>query len=246
MKKVLAYPLTLLYYIAFGLSLLIFHPIQWVALKIGGYKAHKKTVDLLNLFIVGCLFLLGTRIRFNNPHRFPENSPLILASNHQSMNDIPPFFWFLRKFHPKFVAKKELGKGLPSVSFNLRHGGSVLIDRKDAKQSLTAIINFAKYIEENNYMAVIFPEGTRSRNGVPKRFSENGLKMLVKYAPSAYVVPVSINNSWKFLKYGGFPMGIGINLTFDVHKPVKADSMEFQSLFESVEKTIKNGVTVDS
>ena len=245
MKKVLAYPLTVLYYIGFGLSLLFFHPIQWLALKIGGYEAHKKSVDLLNFFLVGCLYLLGTRVKFNNPHQLPEKCPLILVSNHQSMNDIPPFFWFLRKHHPKFVAKNELGKGIPSVSFNLRHGGSVLIDRKDAKQSLTAIINFAKYIEKNNYAAVIFPEGTRSRKGVPKRFSENGLKMLVKYAPTAYVVPISINNSWKFLKYGGFPMGIGVNLTFDVHKPIEAASMEFPDLFKSVENSVKNGVIID-
>jgi 1-acyl-sn-glycerol-3-phosphate acyltransferase len=29
------------------------------------------------------------------------------------------------------VSKKELGQGIPSISFNLRHGGSALIDRKD-------------------------------------------------------------------------------------------------------------------
>jgi 1-acyl-sn-glycerol-3-phosphate acyltransferase len=33
-----------------------------------------------------------------------------------------------------------LGKGIPSVSFNLRHGGSALIDRKDSKQAIPEII----------------------------------------------------------------------------------------------------------
>ena len=165
-------------------------------------------------------------------------------SNHQSMNDIPPIIWFLRKYHPKFISKKELGSGIPSVSYNLRHGGSVLIDRKNAKQSLTAIINFAKYVEENNYSAVIFPEGTRSRNGAPKRFSENGLKMLVKYMPSAYLIPISINNSWKFLKYGKFPLGVGVHLKFDIHEPIEVKSMSFSDLFIKTEKTIKNGVAL--
>ncbi len=121
---------------------------------------------------------------------------------------------------------------------------SCLIDRKDAKQSIQAIINFGRYIEKNKYTAVIFPEGTRSRNGVPKRFSENGLKMLVKNAPSAYVVPVTINNSWKFLRYGGFPMEIGVRLTFDVHEPIKANSMEFSQLFEKVVTEIKSAIVV--
>ncbi|NLP57179.1 1-acyl-sn-glycerol-3-phosphate acyltransferase [Lutibacter sp. B1] len=246
MRKLIAYILTVLYYFFFGLFLVIFHPIQWISLKFGGYNVHKKSVDYLNFFLVSCLYILGTKIKFNNKYQLPENKPLIIVSNHQSMNDIPPYIWFLRKYHPKFVSKKELGKGIPSISFNLKHGGSVLIDRKDSKQALNAIINFGKYIEKHNYSAVIFPEGTRSRTGEPKRFSENGLKMLVENAPSSYIVPITVNNSWKLLKYGGFPMEIGVNLTFDVHEPIKANSLPFDELFSKVETEIKSKVIVNS
>lgn len=188
------------------------------------------------------LLLLGNRIQFISKYKLPDNVPLIVVSNHQSMHDISPLSYFLRKYHPKFVSKIELGKGIPSISYNLRHGGSVLIDRKDARQSLTALRDFGKYIELNKYTAVIYPEGTRSKDGVPKRFSENGLKMLTKFAPSAYVVPVTINNCWKVTKKGLFPLGIGIKITFEIHEPIKADSLEFDKLFEKVEKTIKNSV----
>lgn len=246
MRKLIAYILTVLYYFFFGLFLVIFHPIQWISLKFGGYNVHKKSVDYLNFFLVSCLYILGTKIKFNNKYQLPENTPLIIVSNHQSMNDIPPYIWFLRKYHPKFVSKKELGKGIPSISFNLKHGGSVLIDRKDSKQALNAIINFGKYIEKYNYSAVIFPEGTRSRTGEPKRFSENGLKMLVENAPSSYIVPITVNNSWKLLKYGGFPMEIGVNLTFDVHEPIKANSLPFDELFSKVETEIKSKVIVNN
>ena len=54
------------------------------------------------------------------------------------MYDISPIMWYLRKHHVKFVAKKELGKGIPSVSYNLRHGGSILIDRKKPTSSFTS------------------------------------------------------------------------------------------------------------
>lgn len=150
--------------------------------------------------------------------------------------------YFLREYHPKFVSKIELGKGIPSISYNLRHGGSVLIDRSDARQSLSALRDFGKYIEANNYTAVIYPEGTRSKDGVPKHFSENGLKMLMKFAPSSYIVPVTINNCWKVNEHGMFPLGIGLKITFEIHEPIKSDSMEFDKLFEKVEKTIKNSV----
>jgi 1-acyl-sn-glycerol-3-phosphate acyltransferase len=158
------------------------------------------------------------------------------------MHDICPLACYFRNRHPKFVSKIELGKGIPAVSYNLTHGGSVLIDRKDSRQSLTAIKKFGKYIEDNKYTAIIFPEGTRSKDGTPKRFSENGLKMLTKFAPSAYVIPVTINNCWKINKKGMFPLGIGVNLTFEIHEAIKADSMEFVKLFEKVEQTIKNAV----
>ncbi len=244
LKKIISYPLSVLYYLCFGLTLLFFHPLQWLGLKIGGYKGHQFMVNGLNLTLIRCLHILGARITFKNNYQIPKDKPLIIVTNHQSLNDIPTISWYLRKNHPKFVAKQELGKGIPSVSFNLRNGGSALIDRKNPKQALTVLKSLGQYIEKNNYSAVIFPEGTRSRNGKPKRFSENGLKMLVKYAPSAVIIPITINNSWKFLKYGGFPMYTGVHLTFDVHEPIEAKSLKFPDLFEKVEQTIKNAVVL--
>ena len=244
MKKYLAYIPSFIYQLLFGLLLVIFHPIQWISLKIGGYSSHKKSVEVLNFFLVHIQYILGTKISFNVRTDIPENVPLIMVSNHQSVHDIPAIIWFLRKYHPKFVAKKELGKGIPSISFNLRHGGSVLIDRKDPRQAISEIKKLGKYIEKNNRTAVIFPEGTRSRDGVPKRFSPNGLKMLIKYAPSAYIVPITVNNSWKFLRYGGFPSDLGIHLKFDIHEPIKADAMDFEDLFKKVELVIKSNVIV--
>ena len=100
------------------------------------------------------------------------------------------------------------------MSYNLNHGGSVLIDRKDPKQAIPVIKGLSEYIEKNTRSAVIFPEGTRSKTGKPKPFAQSGLKILCKYAPSAYVVPITINNSWKMVRFGAFPMGLGNRLKF--------------------------------
>lgn len=242
MQKIISYPLSILYYFVFGIILLVFHPIQWISLKLFGYQAHKKSVDYLNYFLVRATNILGTRYSFNNRELIPQGVPLIIVANHQSMHDIPSLIWYLRKHHVKFVSKKELGKGIPSVSFNLRHGGSVLIDRKDPKQALSAIKELALYIEQNKRSAVIFPEGTRSKTGEPKKFSESGLKMLCKYAKSAYIVPVSINNSWKMDKYGSFPFGIGNHLTFEVHEPIAVACDTFENLFTKTEKAVVSGI----
>lgn len=246
MRKLLAYPLTVLYLIVFGMILLIFHPIQWICFTIFGYQAHKKSVDLLQLCLVRSLHILGTRFTWNNPHNIPENTPLIIVSNHQSMYDISPIMWYMRQHHVKFVSKKELGKGIPSVSYNLRHGGSVLIDRKNPRQALPAMLEFGTSIEKNNRAAVIFPEGTRSKNGHPKPFKTKGLQLLFKNVPSALVVPITVNNSWKMLRYGKFPMGIGNHLTFTVHKPIALNSVEDHlKLISDIEHTITKAINLE-
>ncbi len=188
-----------------------------------------------------CTHILGTTYTFRNSYNIPVDQPLIIALNHQSMHDIPPIIWFMRQHHPKFVSKKELGKGIPSVSYNLRHGGSVLIDRKDSKQAVSQIASLGNYIETTHHSAVIFPEGTRSRNGEPKKFQSLGLKVLMKHAPSALIVPISINNSWKMLKYGKFPYGLGNHITFEVHEPL-INTGNLEAMVTATEKSIKQGI----
>lgn len=241
MQKLLAYPLSILYLLFFGLTLLVFHPMQWLCFNLFGYNAHRMSVALLNLCLMRCTHLLGTRYSFNNPHDIPVDKPIIIVLNHQSLHDISPIIWFMRKHHPKFVSKQELGKGIPSVSYNLRHGGSVLIDREDKKQSLREISKLGKYIETHQRSAVIFPEGTRSITGHPQPFKVTGLKLLMKNAPSALIVPISINNSWKMLKYGKFPNGIGNHITFDVHKPIPVAG-DFDEIIAKTEAIVTAGI----
>jgi len=242
MQKLFSYPLSVIYYLCFGLILVIFHPIQWVCFNVFGYEAHKKSVDFMNFFLLRCTNLVGTTYTFENRDLIPKNVPLIFVSNHQSLYDIVAMIWYLRRFHCKFVSKMELGKGIPSVSYNLRHGGSVLIDRKDPKQAIPVIKGLAEYIEKNKRSAVIFPEGTRSKTGKPREFAQSGFKILCKYAPSAHVVPISINNSWKIVKYGFFPIGLGNHLTFTVHKPLSVNEFDFIDLMEKTEKTVVQGI----
>ncbi len=190
---------------------------------------------------MGCTRILGTRYSFQNDQNIPTDRPLIIVTNHQSMYDIPPIIWHMRKYHPKFVSKIELGKGIPSVSYNLRHGGSVLINRKDPKQSIAQLEKLGNYIEEHNRSAVIFPEGTRSRTGEPKPFRTTGLKVLMKNAPSALIIPISINNSWKLLRYGKFPMGLGSHVKFEVHPPIEITE-DLDYTIKAVEKQVVSGI----
>lgn len=243
--KILAIPFSLIFYLLFGILLLLFDPIQRICLNVFGYEAHKRSVTIFNGLLLVALHVTGTVFKFEKPFELPLKKPVIIVSNHQSMWDIPPLIWFLRKIHPKFISKIELGKGIPTVSYNLRKGGSVLIDRKNPVQSTEAIKNGAIYISENNRSLVIFAEGTRSRNGMPKPFKKKGLLTLFENAPEAFVLPVSINHSWKLQRFGMFPIPLFNQLKFYVHPAIKvSDYTDKELLIQKIEQTVVSKIEV--
>lgn len=240
MKTVLSYLLTPLFLLIFGLLLVIFHPIQVVCRYLGGYPLRKKSVDVLNFFLIYSLLIMGCRIRFKGLDKIPQGRPLIIVSNHQSTFDIPPIVWAFRKNHPKFVSKKELGKGIPSISYNLRHGGSALIDRKNGRQSIVEINKLGKHIEKEQYSASIFPEGTRSKTGKIKRFQHPGIASLLKAAPSSLIVPFAIDGNSQLMKKGGyFPLQFGQKLTYTVLDPIDPAGRDAKEITEEVEQLIR-------
>ena len=243
--KILSYPFSVVFYLCFGLALVVFHPLQWIGLHAFGYKGHKVMVDGLQWFLMRCLNVLGTRHSFSINENIPKNVPLIIVSNHQSMWDIPPVIWYLRNHHPKFISKKELGKGIPSISYNLRHGGSVLIDRKDPIQATEQIVNIGKYAQQYNRSVVIYPEGTRSRDGYPRPWKKRGLQTLIKEMPEGYILPMSISNSWKLQRYGMFPIPLGTHLKFTAHPVLKIADHTPEQLIAMSEKIVIDHILHD-
>lgn len=239
MKKLAGYLLTPVYLFVFGFLLLIFHPIQVVCRWIGGYPLRKKSVDILNFMLVYSLKIMGARIRFRGFDQLPEGRPFLIVSNHQSTFDIPPIVWAFREHHPKFVSKKELGKGIPSISYNLRYGGSALIDRKNGRQAILEITKLGKHIEKENYCASIFPEGTRSKTGIVKRFQHAGIASLLRAAPSALIVPFVINGNSRLMEKGYYPLQFGTHLNYTVLPPIDPAGRDVKELTEEIEQKIK-------
>ncbi|MGQ7868080.1 lysophospholipid acyltransferase family protein [Sunxiuqinia sp. sy24] len=239
MKRLLGYLLSPVFLLVFGLLLVVFHPVQMVCRLIGGYPLRKKSVDVLNFFLVYSLLIMGCRIRFRGFHLLPQGRPFIIVSNHQNTHDIPPIVWGFRKHHPKFVSKKELGKGIPSISYNLRHGGSALIDRKNGRQAIVEITKLGKHIEKEKYCASIFPEGTRSKTGLVKAFQPAGIASLLRAAPSALIVPFVIDGNSKLMEKGKFPLTFGTKLTYTVLPPIDPAGRDVKELTLEVENQIK-------
>lgn len=239
MNKLLSYLLSPVFYLSFYLVLLVFHPLQWIAYNLAGYNAHKRTVDLMNAMLVACYHIMGTRVRFKNSWNLPSDQAILFISNHQSLFDIPALGWFLRAYKPKFVSKKELSGAFPSVGYNLNKSGAALVDRTDAVQALAEIERLGNFIHQNNYSAILFPEGNRSRTGIIKPFKYRGFARLLSCNPDALIVPIAINNAWKMQKYGKFPISFGEQVSWTVLKPIEQQGKNIEELIHAAEHSIR-------
>jgi len=242
MRKFFGYLLSPIHYFLFGFFLCIFHPIQWIAFNVFGYKAHKWVVDVMNFWVVASYYALGNTVKFTNKQNLPIGRPIIFVANHQSLYDIPVLIWFLRKYHAKFISKIELTKGIPSVSYNLRHGGAANINRKDPRQSITEIGKLGTRMKENKWGAVIFPEGTRSKDGTVKTFQAAGIATLLKKCPEALVVPIAINNSWKMVQYGVYPLSTFNAMTWEVLTPIELSGRTADEVVAEAELEIRKNL----
>ncbi|MBD1395296.1 lysophospholipid acyltransferase family protein [Mucilaginibacter glaciei] len=239
MKKFLGYILSPIAISAFFLLLCIFHPIQWICYNWLGYKAHKRAVDILNFFLSHTSYLVLDPVTFINKQNLPLNRPMIFIANHQSLYDIPPMIYHLCKYHAKFISKIELTRGVPSISYNLRVGGGANIDRKDPRQSITELVKFAGRMKDNNWSAVIFPEGTRSKDGKVKQFQSAGIATLLKKCPNALLVPVAIKDTWKMSRYGFYPLNTFTPMSWTILTPLEPDGRHADELVKEVEEQIR-------
>ena len=239
LKKIVSYPLSVVFCVGFFIVLLLFHVLQWLALQFSTRKTHENIIALLNRTLLGLTPILASTFTERNTLNINTEKQYIVVSNHQSLLDIPLLAWYLRKLSVKFIAKKELGKGIPSVSYNLRNGHNLLIDRKEPRQAVSEIVQYAKTtLKTHKYSVVIFPEGTRSRDGNPKPFATTGVKLLCKSLPDAYILPVTIHNSWKLTPYKKFPLGLFFSLELEYHPPMAINSQPIDTLLTQVEKQI--------
>ena len=219
MRKIIDWIFTIPFLILFGLILAIFEPIARVA-RLFGLRPMEVTMGIMQQALLGAFFVGGTRLQVERSDKVLPRTGYIIISNHQSLFDVPIFGGLLFSNYPKYVSKKELGRWLPSVSFNLTHGGNALIDRRDPVQSRAAIRELGEACERRNVAVVIFPEGTRSRDGRLKSFRVGGSTELLEAAPNLPVVPTAIDGAWKLLKNKLFPIPFGTKVRVRFSDPL--------------------------
>lgn len=136
------------------------------------------------------IWLTGSKLIVEGMENIPKDSTVLFVANHQSYMDIPVIMSVIEQ-PIGFVAKEELGK-IPFFDQWIVFMKCVLITRGDSRKALEAIIQAAKYLREGHSL-VLYPEGTRSVNGMLGEFKAGSLKAAQK--GKVAIVPIAINGA---------------------------------------------------
>jgi len=134
------------------------------------------------------------RLRIEGARHIPRRGPVLIASNHVSHLDPP----LVGVGVPRFVfhmAKKELFVLKPLMLF-MTVIGTIMVDRGQGKQALISAVDYLN----NGECIVIFPEGTRSRDGVLGRGRSGAVVIAIR--SGCPIVPAAIVGSEKALTKG--------------------------------------------
>lgn len=137
----------------------------------------------------------GSTVEVIGAEKVPTDQSLVFVANHQGNFDIPLISGFVPTAKG-FVSKEEIGNIFIFGKW-MKLMNCVCIKRGNPREALKSINEAAKQIKAG-YSQVIFPEGTRSRDGQIKDFKSGALKIAIK--SKAPIVPITIIGTKDIMK----------------------------------------------
>jgi 1-acyl-sn-glycerol-3-phosphate acyltransferase len=202
------------------------------------------TRDTRLLFRVGFwitragLPLVGVRVVVKGFERFPHGASIVMA-NHSSNLD-PDVLLPLLPGQVVIYLKASLMK-IPVLGYAMRLAGFIPVQRDGSVESAKAASELAQRALEQGSCLVLFPEGTRSRDGSLLPFKRGPFFLAME--SGARVVPVSIRGATRLLPKGSKNLKAG-TVTVTFHAPLRpADFSNKEELMEAVRSAIESGMS---
>jgi 1-acyl-sn-glycerol-3-phosphate acyltransferase len=143
------------------------------------------------------LWVSGIRVTVTGIHRIKDLNSCIFMSNHESNYDIPVLLSHLpRQF--RWLAKAELFR-IPIFGRSMSGAGYISIDRSDRESAFQSLARAAETIHGGTSV-MIFPEGTRSRDGRLLPYKKGGFVMAID--AQVPIVPIVIQGTHDIMPKG--------------------------------------------
>lgn len=183
-------------------------------------------------FIIWCVRHLGGATIQPLPHISGEEGTLVVM-NHQSLLDIPLVVASLRPDHPRIITRSRYSRGKPLISHMVRlYQYPTVEPRAMTKADLE---HLAESVAASPLPVVIYPEGTRTRDGRIARFKRAGISgVLLKRRWKVRVV--TIDGYWQLRSLNDFLTGSSrISGQMTVSEPVTSPDPAAPNAEEAVE-----------
>jgi 1-acyl-sn-glycerol-3-phosphate acyltransferase len=145
------------------------------------------------------VLLAGVKVETEGLDRLDPASNYIFMANHVSNID-PPILVPLIPRRTSVLVKRELF-GIPILGYAMRLGDLVAVDRANREAAVDSVRRAVEVLKRGLNM-VIFPEGTRSRDGRLLPFKKGPFYLAIDSGVS--VVPVSMVNTFQIWPKGHF------------------------------------------
>ena len=217
-------------------------PTAIVVIVLGLLDAEGKMVYRIGRFWTWLILRVGgITLKVEGLNHLDSARPYVFMVNHQSNIDIPVLIQAIRGFQLRWIAKKEL-LWIPFFGWAMWASKHILVDRADRRNALTGL-NKAKDRIRAGISIVVFPEGTRSRDGSLMRFKKGGV--LIAAQTGVPIVPVTISGSRSVLPVGAWRVAPGTIEIF-VSKPVHVEhvrSGDIRQIALEIRRAIENNLS---
>jgi 1-acyl-sn-glycerol-3-phosphate acyltransferase len=137
------------------------------------------------------LVLSRIKLEIHGLERLDKNKRYVFIANHQSALDIPVLYAGM-EVPLSFIAKKELFL-IPFFGWGMAAVGHVWIDRSNARKARSSITQAVNHLRKEKVSLVLFPEGTRSADGVVGDFKQGSFTLALQ--AGVEVVPIVLHDT---------------------------------------------------
>jgi 1-acyl-sn-glycerol-3-phosphate acyltransferase len=175
--------------------------------------------------------ILGLELEVEGQEAVDRKMSYIFMANHLSFIDGPLLFTLIPQ-NVRIILKKAIFR-LPVLGLGMKHVGFVSVDRKGTSGGQASISRAVRQIKERGHSFLIFPEGTRSRDGTMGRFRRGGFFLALE--SGSPILPIVIQGTFELMPKGEFFVKKGrVRVIFQ--RPIPVQGYDFDHLPDLMDK----------
>ena len=220
--------------IYFWTLVVIYVLIYWLPVAIAGLldKSGRLSAAMCRSWARLILRTAGAKVHIDGVEHADFSGSRIYMSNHRSYFDVLALMAHLPD-NARFVAKKSL-EYIPFFGLAMRAVGTVIIDRKRPEAARETLSKLGESNMGKGVGVIIFPEGTRSRDGKLGEFKKGGFFLAIQ--AGANIVPVGITGSSDIMPADGFGVKPG-EIHISIGQAISTEGLSIEEKDSLMEKT---------